>query len=63
MTARLRLLLLAGLLMGLAFAGGLLWTRGVALPEVVQAEVQLHQREQARLWQSLNCCWQLLPRK
>jgi len=53
MTARLRLLLLAGLLMGLAFAGGLLWTRGVALPEVVQAEVQLHQREQARLWQSL----------
>lgn len=53
MTARLRLLLLAGLLMALAFAGGLLWTRGVALPEVVEAENRIHQREQARLWQSL----------
>jgi len=53
MTARLRLLLLAGLLLALALAGSLLWTRGVALPEVTEAETQVHQQEQARLWQSL----------
>ncbi|HLW27871.1 MAG TPA: SpoIIE family protein phosphatase, partial [Kiloniellales bacterium] len=53
MTARLRLLLLTGLLLALAFAGSLLWTRGIALQEVTKAETAVHQREQARLWHSL----------
>jgi len=53
MSARLRLLLLAGLLLALALAGALGWWRSVALPQLDRAELELHQREQARLWQTL----------
>ncbi|WP_366554614.1 PP2C family protein-serine/threonine phosphatase [Aquibaculum sediminis] len=53
MSARLRLLLIAGLLLALGVAGSLIWTRSVALPSVSEAEFQVHQREQARLWRTL----------